>query len=59
MDKTQILLFSVAMAFLAVRLYQKYMKKNKNNQGVDTKLSSPTSFPSSVKDDEYEPYSKK
>jgi uncharacterized membrane protein YebE (DUF533 family) len=59
MDKTQIILFSAAMAFLAVRLYQKYIKKNKSNQGSDTKQSSPTSFPSSVKDDEYEPYSKK
>lgn len=59
MDKTQILLFSAAIAFVAVRLYQKYIKKNKNNQGGLTKPSSPTSFPSSVKDDEYEPYSGK
>jgi hypothetical protein len=59
MDKTQIILFSAAMAFLAVRLYQKYIKKNKGSQGGGTLPSSPTSFPSSVKDDEYEPYSKK
>lgn len=59
MDKTQIILFSAAMAFLAVRLYQKYMKKNKSNIAGETKPPSLTSFPSSVKDDEYEPYSKK
>jgi hypothetical protein len=59
MDKTQIILFAAAMAFVAVRLYQKYMKKNKSNQGGESKPFSPTSFPSSVKDDEYEPYSKK
>jgi uncharacterized membrane protein YebE (DUF533 family) len=59
MDKTQIILFSVAMAFLAVRLYQKYIKKNQANQGGERNPSSSTSFPSSVKDDEYEPYSKK
>jgi hypothetical protein len=59
MDKTQIIIFSAAMAFLAVRLYQKYVKKDRNKSGSDTKEASGTSFPSSVKDDEYEPYSKK
>jgi uncharacterized membrane protein YebE (DUF533 family) len=59
MDKTQIILFSAAMAFLAVRLYQKYIKKNKNLSGTEKTPPSGTSFPSSVKDDEYEPYSKK
>jgi hypothetical protein len=59
MDKTQVILFAAATAFVAVRLYQKFIKKNKSNQGGGTKSFSPTSFPSSVKDDEYEPYSKK
>jgi hypothetical protein len=59
MDKTQIILFAAAMAFVAVRLYQKYIRKNKSNPGGETKSSSTTAFPSSVKDDEYEPYSKK
>ena len=59
MDKTQIIIFVCAMAFLAVRLYQKYIKKNKDNQASDKKPSSGTSFPSSSKDDDYEPYSKK
>jgi hypothetical protein len=59
MDKTQIFIFAFAMIFLAFRLYQKYVKKNKNKSGTETKSSSATSFPSSLKDDDYEPYSKK
>jgi hypothetical protein len=59
MDKTQIILFSAAMAFVALRLYQKYVKKDKNKTGSEPKEMPGTSFPSSVKDDEYEPYSKK
>lgn len=58
MGKNEIIILSAAMAFLAFRLYQKYAKKNKGIQGGETKPKSPTSFPSSVKD-EYEPYSKK
>lgn len=59
MDKTQIILFSAAMAFLAVRLYQKYVKKNNKKAGSDMKPDSGSSFPNSSKDEEYEPYSKK
>jgi hypothetical protein len=59
MDKTQIILFSAAMAFLAVRLYQKYIKKDKGKSGSVKKPSDGTGFPSTSKDDEYEPYSKK
>jgi uncharacterized membrane protein YebE (DUF533 family) len=59
MDKTQIILFSAAMAFLAVRLYQKYFKKDKNKTSEGSRPTSGTSFPSSAKDEEYEPYSKK
>jgi hypothetical protein len=58
MDKMQILLFSAIFAFLAVRLYQKYIKKDKAKSGGE-KLSSNASFPSSSTDDDYEPYSKK
>jgi len=36
----------------------KYIKKNQGNTGSDTKQSG-TSFPSSSKDEDYEPYSKK
>jgi hypothetical protein len=59
MDKTQIILFSAAMAFVAFRLYQKFVKKDRNKSGTDIKSTSGDSFPSSSKDEEYEPYSKK
>jgi len=59
MDKTQIILFSAAMAFLALRLYQKYFKKDKNKSGAESNPNAGTAFPSSSKDEEYEPYSKK
>jgi hypothetical protein len=58
MDKTQTIIFAVAMAFLAVRLYQKYVKKNAKS-GSENKPSSVNSVPDVSKDDEYEPYSKK
>jgi hypothetical protein len=59
MDKTQIILFSAAMAFLAFRLYQKYVKKDNKKTGPGMKSGSESSFPNSSKDEEYEPYSKK
>jgi hypothetical protein len=58
MNKSEIIIFAAAMAFLAFRLYQKYMKKGNYNPGSKTKESG-TSFSTSSKDDEYEPYSKK
>ena len=59
MHNSQILIFSAVMAFLALRLYQKYFKKDKNKSGTQTKSDSGTSFQSTSKDEEYEPYSKK
>lgn len=59
MDKTQILIFAGIAAVLAIRLYQKFRKKDKNKSETDTKSASGSSFPSSSKDDGYEPYSKK
>jgi hypothetical protein len=59
MHNSQILIFSAVMAFLALRLYQKYFKKDKNKSGTQTKSDSGTSFPSTSKDEDYEPYSKK
>jgi hypothetical protein len=59
MDKTQIIIFSAAMVILAVRVYQKYIKKDKNKTETPVKPSSGSSFPSSSKDEDYEPYSKK
>ena len=56
MDKTEAILISLAFSVLAVRLYQKYIKKNQGKPGSFTKTGS--SF-SSLKDDDYEPYSKK
>jgi hypothetical protein len=59
MDKKEVIIFAAAMVFLAFRLYQKYVKKNNGKTGVESKPPTTTSFPSSVKDDDYEPYSKK
>ncbi|TAL66492.1 MAG: hypothetical protein EPN88_08335 [Bacteroidetes bacterium] len=59
MDKIQITIFATALAILAIRLYQKFIKKNKRQPGTDKKISSGSVFPSSPKDDDYEPYSKK
>ncbi|MCX6255661.1 MAG: hypothetical protein NTV31_14475 [Bacteroidia bacterium] len=59
MNKTEIIIFSAAMAFLAVRLYQKYIKKDTGKSETDKKTSSGSMFLSSSKDDDYEPYSKK
>lgn len=57
MHNSQILIIIAVIAFVGIRLYQKYGKKN--NSGSKTKSSSGTSFPSSSKDEDYEPYSKK
>ena len=59
MDKTQIFIFVFAMVFLAFRLYQKYVKKNTDKSGTDTKNVPGSKFSSSSIDDDYEPYSKK
>jgi hypothetical protein len=59
MDKTQIIIIAVTLAVLSARLYQKYIKKNKSTPGSNSKNSSGSSFPSSSRDDDYEPYSKK
>lgn len=59
MNKTEILTVAVVGAFLAVRLYQKYKKKNTDKPGSDTKTTSGSEFPSSSRDDDYEPYLKK
>jgi len=59
MDKTQIIIFAVAIVFLAFRIYQKYIKKDRNSSVSNKKTSAGSSFSSSSKDDEYEPYSKR
>jgi hypothetical protein len=59
MNKTEILIIAVTLPLLAFRLYQRYKKKDAVKPGSDIKASSGTAFPSSSKDDDYEPYSKK
>jgi hypothetical protein len=59
MDKVEIIALSAAFAIVAVRLYQKYFRKNKGKTGNDTKPSPGAMFSSSSKDDDYEPYSQK
>jgi hypothetical protein len=56
-DKLEIIVFAVLFAFVGFRLYQKYVKKDSGQTGFGKKSSS--TFSSSKKDDDYEPYSKK
>ncbi len=57
MERTEIILLAVALAFAGVRLYQKYIKKNQAGSGKKGMPGS--SLSSSTVDDDYEPYSKK
>jgi hypothetical protein len=59
MDKSSIAIFAAVMGVAAFRLYQKYIKKDKNKTGSNSTIPSGTSMPSSSKEDDYEPYSKK
>jgi len=56
-DVLQVALIALLFAFLGVRLYNKYFKKSDGKIGEQKKPGS--SFSSSSKDDDYEPYSKK
>jgi len=47
------------MVFLAFRLYQKYIKKGNSNSPSDANKSTGSKSFTSLKDDDYEPYSKK
>jgi hypothetical protein len=55
-DQTSIIIAAVAIAYGAVRIYQKYIKKDQAN---NTSAPKRGSFSSSSKEDDYEPYSKK
>ena len=59
MDTTQLILFSAAMIFLAVRIYQKYFMKSKGNTRSAFNEQNRQESPVSLKDNDYEPYSKK
>ena len=56
-DNLEIVFLVVCFAFAGFRLYQKYVKKDEIIPGEQKKPTS--SFSSSTKDDDYEPYSKK
>lgn len=56
-DTIQIAAFAILFAFVGFRLYQKYIKKSDVKPGGLKKPGS--SFSSSSKDDDYEPYAKK
>ena len=58
MEYKDIIVISVSFAAIGFSLYRKYVKKNqKVSPGQNQKISG-SSFPS-VKDDDYEPYSKR
>jgi len=56
METKDILLFALIFAAAGFILYRKYVKKNQSGQ-ADQKGNSTGSAFSSVKDDDYEPYS--
>jgi hypothetical protein len=56
-DTLQIVLFVVLFAFVGFRMYQRFFKKDDTKSGSVKKTGS--SFGSSSKDDDYEPYAKK
>jgi hypothetical protein len=59
MDTTQIILFSVVLAAVGFRLYQKFYKKDLIKGGTDITNSDKKGFYSKSAGDDYEPYSKK
>lgn len=56
-DTLQVVLFAVIFAVLGIRLYNKYFKKG--DAKLNNQKNKSTSFTSSSKDDDYEPYAKK
>jgi hypothetical protein len=56
-DNLQVILLAVLFAFVGMRIYKKYFKKDEGQSGGEKKSGS--SFSSSSKDDDYEPYSGK
>jgi hypothetical protein len=60
MDRLDIIIFAAAFAFLAVRLYQKYIKKNRTADSAqpNKKIIGKKNDLAGQSDD-YEPYSKK
>jgi hypothetical protein len=56
-NNLEIIVIAALLAFVAFRLYQKYFRKETGQRGPGKKSGS--SFSSSSKDDDYEPYAKK
>jgi hypothetical protein len=56
-DVLQGVFTALLFAFVGIRVYNKYFKKSDGKTGEQKKSGS--SFSSSSKDDDYEPYSKK
>lgn len=56
-NNLEIILIAALLAFVAIRLYQKYFRKDTGQRSTGKKGGS--SFSSSSKDDDYEPYAKK
>jgi hypothetical protein len=56
-DYLQIVLFVVFFAIAGFRLYQNYVKKSDEKSGIQKNRGS--SFSSTSKDDDYEPYQKR
>jgi hypothetical protein len=57
MNKTEIFTFAALMVFVGIRLYMKYVKKDK--PGNDKQHSSGNQYSAPSKEEDYEPYSKK
>lgn len=59
MDKFEVIGLSAVFAVLAIRLYQKYYKKDLTKGGNSQQKQGGNLFSSNHHDDDYEPYSKK
>jgi hypothetical protein len=55
-DQLSIIILVAAFIVLGFRIYQKYVRKEPVSK--EGKVKKDASFPESVKDDDYEPYSK-
>ncbi len=59
MDTTEVVLIVVAVVAFGFSLYRKYMKKNQDKSYGTKQPQSDSTFHTSSKDDDYEPYSGK
>jgi hypothetical protein len=59
MDKFEVIALSAVFAVLAIRLYQKYFKKDLTKGENSQQKQGGNLFSSNHHDDDYEPYSKK